>query len=277
MTAPQRIAAVDGAPVAPHRPRHGQPLRRPSAVLERHVRSARRGWPVFLTGFAEPFLYLFSIGIGVGALVGDLTVGDQVVDYRTFVAPALFVAAAMNGAVFDATIGFFIRFKYAKTYDAMLATPISTGDVVVGEIAWAVARSGTYAVAFLATMAALGLLASPWSVLALGAALLVAFACAGAGLAGATFMRSFVDFDYLALAIVPMFLFSATFFPLDRYPGALAWVVQATPLYQGVALSRAATLGTWSWAIPFHVAYLLAMGSVGAVVANRRIARLLQP
>lgn len=252
-------------------------LRRPSAVVERNVRSARRAWPVFVTGFAEPFLYLFSIGIGVGALVGDLTVGDQVVGYRTFVAPALFAAAAMNGAIFDTTIGFFIKLKYAKTYDAMLATPISTTDVVIGEITWAVLRSSTYAVAFLATMAAMGLLASPWSVLALGAAVLVAFAFAGAGLAGATWMRSFVDFDYVALAIVPMFLFSATFFPLDRYPTALGWVVQATPLYQGVALSRAAVLGTWSWWVPVHVGYLVAMGGGGAVVAARRITRQLQP
>jgi lipooligosaccharide transport system permease protein len=267
-------AASSGAPVGRLLPTG---LRRPSAVLERNARSARRGWPVFLTGFAEPFLYLFSIGIGVGALVGDLTVGDRIVDYRTFVAPALFAAAAMNGAIFDTTIGFFIKLKYAKTYDAMLATPIGTTDVVVGEIAWAVLRSGTYAVAFLATMAALGLLASPVSVLALGAAVLVAFAFAGAGLAGATWMRSFVDFDYVALAIVPMFLFSATFFPLDRYPTLLGSLVQVSPLYQGVALSRAATLGTWSWWVPVHVAYLLAMGTGGAVIAARRITRQLQP
>jgi lipooligosaccharide transport system permease protein len=251
--------------------------RRPLAVVERHVRSARRAWPVFLTGFTEPFLYLFSIGVGVGALVGELTVGGDVIDYRTFVAPGLFAASAMNGSIFDTTIGFFIRLKYQKTYDAMLATPIAAPDVTAGEISWALIRSTTYATAFLVAMAVFGLVASPWGILALPAAMLLSFAFAGAGLAAATWMRSFVDFDYVALAIVPMFLFSATFFPLDRYPTVLAWVVQATPLYQGVALARAAVLGQWSWAVPLHIAYLVAMGWIGFTIASRRLRLLLQP
>lgn len=251
--------------------------RNPLAVVERNVRAYRRSWPVFLTGFVEPFLYLFSIGIGVGALVGDVESGGRVLDYRTFVAPGLFAAAAMNGAIFDTTFNFFVKFKYGKTYDAMLATPLGVRDVAAGEITWALVRGTIYAAAFLLAMASFGLVPSWWGVLALPAAVLTAFAFAGAGLAASTYMRSFVDFDYITLVMVPMFLFSATFFPLERYPTAVAWMVQATPLYQGVALSRATVLGDITWSLLGHVVYLAVVGLVGLRIAASRLRRLLQP
>jgi lipooligosaccharide transport system permease protein len=118
---------------------------------------------------------------------------------------------------------------------------------------------------------------SAWGVLALPGAVLIGFAFAGIGLASTTFMRSFVDFDYVNLALVPMFLLSATFFPLERYPDALEVVVQLTPLYQGVALERSLILGVVEWGLLLHVAYLLSMGAVGIVLAVRRLRPLLQP
>ncbi|MGY6500606.1 MAG: ABC transporter permease [Acidimicrobiales bacterium] len=251
--------------------------RDPLAVVERNVRAYRRSWPVFLTGFVEPFLYLFSIGIGVGALVGDVESGGRVLDYRTFVAPGLFAAAAMNGAIFDTTFNFFVKFKYGKTYDAMLSTPLGVRDVAAGEITWALIRGTIYAAAFLAAMASFGLVTSWWGVLALPAAMLTAFAFAGAGLAASTYMRSFVDFDFVTLVMVPMFLFSATFFPLERYPTLIGWAVQVTPLYQGVALSRATVLGDIHAMLLVHVAYLLAVGIIGMRIAATRLGRLLQP
>ena len=252
--------------------------RRPLAIIERNVLAYRRMWMPFVSGFAEPFLYLASIGIGVGALVGDVSgPGGELVSYQQFVAPALFAVAAMNGAVMDTTFGFFVKFKYGKTYDAILVTPLDVGDVAVGEVAWAVIRGAVYSAAFLLAMVAFGLVASWWTLLALPAAMLVAYAFAGAGLGASTFMRSFVDFDFISLAIVPSFLFSATFFPLEQYPGWLEVVVQVTPLYQGVALSRALVIGDPSWGLLAHVAYLGAMGTIGTLVASRRLRRLLQP
>ena len=232
---------------------------------------------MFVAGFAEPVLYLLSIGVGVGALVGDVQLGGgRSVPYQVFVAPGLLAASAMNGAVFDATFNFFVKYKYAKTYDALLATPLSVTDVAVGETTWALLRGAIYATAFLAAMVVLGLVQSWWAVLAVPAAVLIGFAFAGAGLAGTTWMRSFTDFDYVTLAIVPLFLFSATFFPLDRYPDALRWVVQATPLYQGVALERALVLGHVGWGAAVNAGYLAAMGAAGLAVATRRLGTLLQ-
>lgn len=250
---------------------------RPAALVERNVYAYRRAWYVFAAGFAEPLLYLFSIGVGVGALVGDVALASgETVPYRAFVAPGMLAASAMNGAVFDATFNFFVKFKYAKTYDAVLATPLGVADVAVGEVTWALLRGAVYATAFLLTMVVLGLVTSWWAVLAVPVAVLIGFAFAGAGLAGTTWMRSFVDFDYVNLTIIPLFLFSATFFPLDRYPAALRWIVQVTPLYQGVALERALVLGHVGWGALVHAVYLAALGAIGLAVAIRRLGGLLQ-
>ena len=254
------------------------PGRRVSAVVERNVISYRRRWGVFLSAFIEPFLFLFSIGIGVGELVGELPgPGGDLVPYDAFVAPGLMAVAAMNGAIFDTTFNFFFKFKYARTFDAMLATPLGVGDVAAGEAAWALLRGGLNATTFLLAMVALGLVESGWAVLAVPGAILIGFAFAGAGLGLTTYMRSFVDFDYVNLAIVPLFLFSATFYPLDRYPDGLAWLVRCTPLYQGVALERALVFGDLRWSLLVHVAYLLIVGAVGVRVAGSRLRRLLQP
>ena len=96
---------------------------------------------IFLSGFFEPVFYLLSIGVGLGALVGDFTLSDgQVVGYAAFVAPALLATSAMNGAIYDSTFNVFFKLKYAKLYDAMLATPLGRRDVALGEITWALLR-----------------------------------------------------------------------------------------------------------------------------------------
>jgi lipooligosaccharide transport system permease protein len=247
-------------------------------VVERNGRSYLRQWPAFVSGFFEPVLYLLSIGIGVGELVGEVRApGGQLVAYDQFVAPAMMAVAAMNGCVLDTTIGFFFKTKYAKVYDGMLATPLGVPDVVRGELTWALTHSVVNATVFFVTMALLGLAPSAWGVLAIPGAALVGFAFGGAGLGLTTYMRSWFDFDYVNIAIFPLFLFSATFFPIDQYPDLVAWVVRVSPLYQGVALERALVLGDPSPVLLLHVAYLVAMGWVGVRVAGRRLGRALQP
>ena len=248
------------------------------AVMERNVFAYRRRWPVFVAGLVEPFLYLLSIGIGVGRLVGTVPgPGGRAVPYDAFVAPGMLAASAMNGAILDTTYNFFFKFRYEKSFTAVLATPVGVGEVAGGELAWGLARGTIYGGAFLVAMVVFGLVESAWAVLALPVAMLIGFAFSGAGMAATTYMRSFVDLDKVALAVIPMFLFSATFFPLARYPGALAGLVRVTPLYQGVALLRAVTLGELHWSLLGHVAYLVAMGLVGLRVAAARLGRLLSP
>lgn len=180
-------------------------------LVERNVMSFRHGWVALVTGFAEPVFYLFSLGVGIGALVQTVTTDSgSVVPYAAFVAPALLAASAINGAVFDSTDNVFIGFAFAAV--GMFAT---------------------------------------------------------------TFMRSFLDFDYVTLAIQPMFLFSATFLPLSTYPEGVRLLVQATPLYHGVALERALMLGEVSAGILWHVAYLVVLGALGVIGTARRLEKLL--
>ena len=245
-------------------------------LVDRNLRVYRRDWLLFVSGFLEPLLYLLSIGIGIQQLVGDFTLPDGTqVSYTEFVAPAMLAASAMNGSLFDATFGVFFKLKYEKVYDAVLATPLRPVDVAVGELVWSLLRAALYAVMFVAVMAALGLTSSWWTVLAPLAAVVIGYAFAGAGMALTTWMRSWQDFDFITLAVLPMFLFSATFFPLDRYPDGVQWLVQLTPLYHGVVLCRDLTTGVLEPRMLVAVAYLLGMGTVGLLVASRRIGALL--
>ncbi|MGA3152795.1 MAG: ABC transporter permease [Streptosporangiaceae bacterium] len=245
-------------------------------LIERHARAYRHAWLVLISGFFEPLFYLLSIGVGIGSLVGHVVgPGGKAVGFTSFVAPALLATSSMNGAMFDSTFNVFFRLKYAKLYDSALATPMRAGDVALGEIGWALIRGGLYAVAFLVVMLALGLVHSAWAVLALPTALLIGFAFASAGMAATTYMRSWQHFEFITLATLPMFLFSATFYPLSVYPRPLQIVVECTPLYQGVVLMRGLTLGVVGPGLIGPAAYLAIMGAAGLTLAGRRISRLL--
>jgi lipooligosaccharide transport system permease protein len=223
----------------------------------------------------EPLLYLFSIGVGVGQMIESFEFNGQTIAYAAFVAPGMLAASAMNGAVLDSTFSIFFKLKYEKLYDSVLATPMRTIDVAAGEISWALLRGGIYSTGFLLVMLTMGLVDSWWALLALPATLLIGFAFAGAGMALTTFMRSWQDFEYVQLAIIPMFLFSATFFPVTAFDGLLRWVVEATPLYRGVVLCRELTTGAVSLDSAISVLYLLLMGGVGLLIAGRRLDKLL--
>ncbi len=246
-------------------------------VVERNILVYRRGWIFIVSGFFEPFFYLLSIGIGLNKLVGVVEVGGRAIPYTSFVAAGLLAASAMNGAIFDATFGIFFKLKIVKTYDAMLSTPLGPADVARGELAWALIRGGAYAGAFLVVMAGLGYVGSGWAVVCFPAAVLVSFAFSGAGMAATTYMRSWQDFDLVSLAVLPLFLFSATFYPLGVYPGWLQLIVRLTPLYQGVALLRGLDLGLFSWSLLGHGVYLLVMGALGLAVSARRLSVLVLP
>ena len=245
-------------------------------LVERNILVYRRGWVVLVSGFLEPVFYLFSIGIGVSKLVGDVELpGGGVVTYTAFVAPAMLAASAMNGAILDATFNLFFKLKYNKLYDAILATPVTPVDVAVGEITWALMRGSLYSISFVVVMLFMGLISSWWALLALPAVVLTGFAFAAIGTACTTYMRSWQDFSYITLVQLPIFLFSATFYPLSVYPESLQWVVRCSPLYHSAALLRELTTGTVGLTSFVHVLVLAGLGVVGMAVTGRRLEKLL--
>ena len=244
-------------------------------LVRRNLVAARHYWLILFSGFFEPLFYLVGLGVGVGALVGDVTVGGRTVSYEEFVAPALLAASAMNGAIYETTGNVFFKLKYARTYEGVLATPLTVRDVALAELVFALMRGAVYAVAFVVVMLALGLVASAWVIAAVPAALLVGAAFAAGGLAIVSVMRSWADFGFVEVITLPLFLFSATFVPASEYPDAAQWLLPLTPLYHGVELLRDLTLGTVGPRIVVHVLYLAAMVVAGLTFCAWRLERQL--
>lgn len=258
---------------------HELAVRRAAAVTRRNLTLLRSagsyGWLV-AAGFVEPLLYLLAIGWGVGALVGSVALPDgSVVPYRTYIAPAMLAASAMNGAVAEVTINFFAKLRYWKLYTPMLNTPIEPEEIAVGELGWATARAALYCLPFVAIMVVLGLTDPVHALAALPAALLVAVAFGGLGLALSTFMRGWHDFDYWGIVQFGLFMFSGTFVPLTRLPVPLQAVVGLTPLVHGVDLVRGLALGRPDRSLGWDAAYLLLLALVCLAIATRRMRRLL--
>ena len=250
--------------------------RRALLLVERNAYVYRRTWMVLVSGFFEPLFYLLGIGFGIGGLVGTVAgPNGEPLTYAQFVAPALLAASSMNGAIYDSTINIFFKLKFARTYDAILSTPLGAGDVALGEVGWAVVRGTLYAIGFMVVMVVLGLVSSPLGILAIPAAMVVGFGFAGAGMAATSFMRTYQDFDLVQLVVIPLFLFSGTFYPLSAYPPIVAAIVQFSPLYRGADLIRGLTLGLPSPTMILDVAYLVAIGLLGLAIASRRLDRLL--
>lgn len=248
---------------------------RTHVLLERSMRVYRQSWLVVLTGFFEPLFYLLAMGRGLGALVGPIVTAAGPVGYAAYIAPGLLATSAMNGAIFDSTTNVFYKMRYAKLYDGMLATSLGPVDVALGEIVWSLVRGGLYSVAFVLVMLAFGLISSWWALLAVPAALAIAFAFAAVGMAVTSYMKTFQQMEWITTALLPMFLFSTTFFPLSVYPRPLQLLVECLPLFHGIELVRGLCLGLVSPALMLHLIYFAVMIVVGVSVTARRLERLL--
>ncbi|MEE9298052.1 MAG: ABC transporter permease [Acidimicrobiia bacterium] len=245
-------------------------------ILERNFLVYRRIWLIVFSGFFEPIFYLFSIGIGLGKLIGDVAgPGGEPIEYAAFVAPALLGASAMNGAIYESTFNIFFKLRYGKVYDAILATPMLPRHIAVGEISWSLGRGALYASAFLVVITAFGYVHSTWALMAIPAAVLIGFAFGAVGMATTTFMKSWQDFDLVNMVVLPLFLFSGTFYPLEVYPDIFRVLTRFSPLYHGVELIRALTLGVFDWSLVGHIGFLVAMGAIGVAIASRRLDKLL--
>jgi lipooligosaccharide transport system permease protein len=245
-------------------------------VLERAFKVYRRGWMLIFSGFFEPLFYLFSFGTGLHSLVGTVIgPGGHPVKYTVFIAPALLASSAMNGAIYDSTMNVFFKMKYGKIYDGMLATSLGPMDVAIGEIAWALIRGGLYSAGFMVVMGVMGLSGSWWAAAMLPATLLIAFAFGALGMAVTTYMRTIQDLDMVQVLILPMFLFSGTFYGLDVYPRWLQIVVECLPLNQGIELLRGLNAGVLGASMIGNAAYFVVMAAVGVAITARRLEKLL--
>ncbi|HZU20947.1 MAG TPA: ABC transporter permease [Gaiellaceae bacterium] len=269
--APELSTLTAGYRILPRVPLSGA---RPLRLVERNFHSSRDAWLVFVSGFFEPLFYLLALGVGVGGLVGHVRFHGHAVPYRDFVAPALLAASAMNGPVYEAG-NIFFKLKYAKTYEGIVATPMTVRDIAAGEIAYTLLRGVVYSVAFVSIMLVLGLLDSAWAVLLVPAALLESAAFSGAAVFSTTLLRTWADFAFVELLTLPMFLFSGTFVPSSGYPRVMQWLLPATPLYHGVHLLRSLALGDVGIGLLGDIAYFAVMTALFLVLADRRLARLL--
>lgn len=251
--------------------------RRSLRIFERNLAVYRSQWLMLASGFFEPLFYLLSIGIGLNHLVGPLVVNGRSVSYASFVAPGMLATTSMNGAVIDTIFNTFFRLKISRSYEAVLSTPLDVSDVALGEVWWALARAGLYGASFIGCMALLGDATTPWVLLCWPGALLTSLAFASVGLAACTYLRTWQDFDLVALVQLPLFLFSATFFPLSLYPRWLGDLVSLSPLYQSAFMLRSLDFGQFHPSVIVAALYLSAISVVALRVAARRFVTILTP
>ena len=247
-------------------------------LVERNLFAVRStNWMVFISGFVEPVFYLLSFGLGIGTLVGNMTDGSgNPVSYAAYIAPALLATSSMNGAIYDSTWNVFFKMHFGKLYQAWLATSVGTLDVALGEILWALIRGFAYAVGFLVVMAFMGVVPSWWAVLALPGAVLIAFGFASVGMGLTSYLTNFHQMNWLNFFMLPMFLFSGTFYPITVFPVWLQWIIGAFPLNQAVELERSLMLGNLGWSTAGHALYFVVMIGLGLVFTTKRLAALFQ-
>ncbi|HEY5652278.1 MAG TPA: ABC transporter permease [Acidimicrobiia bacterium] len=253
------------------------PVKGSLLVLERHARVYKHTWRAsIISTFLNPILLLLAMGVGLGSLV-DERGGPGGLPYLTWLAPGLLAAAAMQTAAGDSAYPMMAAIKWIKSYDAALASPIQVHHLVGGHMGWVLIRLGTVSVVFGGVMTAFGATTPVEAFLAIGPAVLTGFAFAGpvtaytANLQKETGLASLFRFG-----IVPLFLFSGTFFPIGQLPDWMEPLAFLTPLWHGVELTRWAALGLEPTVSPLiHIAVLLAFGSVFTVVATRVLKRRL--
>lgn len=245
-------------------------------LIERGFKAFKSSnWMVVLSGFVEPVFYLLAFGFGIGQLIGDLEDGNgNLVSYAAFIAPALLATSAMNGAIYDSTWNVFFKMHFGKIYQVMLSSSMGPLDVALGEIFWALLRGVAYSLGFMAIVFPIGLVTNAWGLLAIPAATLVSFGFASLGMAITSYLKSFQQMNWVTFFLLPMFLFSGTFFPVSVYPQWIQTIVQALPLWQGVELIRSLMLGNISASLWSHVIYFAVMIVLGLWFTTVRLKAL---
>jgi lipooligosaccharide transport system permease protein len=239
----------------------------------------RRTWRGSIySSVLSPLLYLGAMGVGLGTLVdahGTASLGG--LSYLAFLAPGLLAAAAMQAAVEESTYPVLGSVKWRRTYYAAAASPLRPADLFHGHLLFTSMRLAMNSAIFLAVMAAFGTVASPWALAALPAAVLTGLAFAAPIEAWVITVTKDTSLTLIfRFGLIPLFLFSGTFFPVTQLPAWLRPLAYVTPLWHGVALCRSLTLGTATLGGALvHVAYLTALAAVSVAAGNRTYRRRL--
>ncbi len=259
-------------------------LIRPFRVVESELISYRRTWRgTVISSFVNPVLFLTALGVVLGDLV-DGTDNELAIPYLPFVATGLMAATAMQAGASDGSWPVMAGVKWRKEFHGAITTPIGPADIVVGRFYWGVIRL-TFVLGVFAVIAML------FGALEIGPALLAVPPAVLTGLAFQTTITAFTvtredDTSLSTLfrfVIIPLFLFSGTFFPVSQLPEALQWVAYATPLFHGVelvrkiALPEVAASAVTAFSIWVHLAYLVTMTGLGLFLASRHLSRRLRP
>ncbi len=243
-----------------------------------HARFYAQTWRgSVISNFLMPILYLTAMGVGIGHLVTQHVGTVEGHKYLNFIAPGLLTITAMQLGAGESMWPILGAVKWVRTYHAAVATPLEPEDVVAGKVSWVAVRLAASSVIYLVVIACFGAVSSPWAITLPIIGVLTGLAFATPLMAFALTIESDTSFTTIyRFLIVPMFLFSATFYPVHQYPTSIRWLVQVMPLYHGVALARAAAFGTGQWStLAVHVGVLLALGVGGFFLARRNMRRRL--
>jgi lipooligosaccharide transport system permease protein len=251
-------------------------------VVEHYWIWYRRNWrATAVSSILQPLLFLLAFGVGFGSLVdgtGRVTEATGGPAYLVWLAPALLAVSAVQSATFESTYPVLSGFKWQRTYHAMTAGPISPAQVAVAHLTWISAKIAGSGLIYIAVIAVFGGIRGPGIAVSLLAAVLTGAAVAALVTAYAGALETEGNgFSLLfRLVLIPMTLFSGTFFPIDRLPGWVQPVAWASPLWHGTELARAAALGRWApWAALGHLTYLLVLLAVGTGLAMQIFTRRL--
>jgi lipooligosaccharide transport system permease protein len=246
-------------------------------VWQRNFTVYRKTWKIsFIPPLLEPLFYLLAFGIGLSALVGDVQFQGSRVSYVAFIAPALIAVAIMYNAFFENTYASFVRMYYQKTFDAMMATPLTLEEIITGEILWGATKSVIAAAIMLAVISLFDLVQYPSGLLLLPLALLGGMAFGAIGMFFTGIVPNIEVFNLpIFLFITPMFLFSGTFFPTDTLPLWAQGVASLMPLTHLVILARSLCFGVFNWELLWSFTYLVVFALVCFPLALARMKKRL--
>lgn len=248
-------------------------------VVEANAFAYRRLWKgSVITAFVNPLLFLVAMGQGLGSLVerGASSIPTGV-GYLEFIAPGLLAAAALQTAANESTWPVMGGIKWQKQYHAALATPVGIGELILGSLVWIAIRTLMTCVAFALVTIAIGAIPAERAIAALPAALLTGVAISAPLMGYVPIAKNESRLStFFRFAVIPMFLFSGTFFPIEQLPGWLQPAAYLTPLWHGVDLCRSIALGDApQWPAPAHVAYLALWAVLGWWWARRTFPKVL--